>query len=111
MINNVILIGRLVRTPELRETENKNKVTNITVAVPRSFKNPNGEYESDFIDCTLWAGLAETATTFCKKGDLNALKGRLQTSTIEKENIPKMNVINFIVEKLSFLSSKEKTTE
>jgi len=44
MINNVILIGRLVRTPELRETENKNKVTNITVAVPRSNKNPNGEY-------------------------------------------------------------------
>ena len=108
MLNNVILIGRLVKKPELRETENKNKVTNITIAVSRSFKNTNGEYETDFIDCTLWAGIAETAVTFCNKGDLIALKGRLQTNTIEKENIPKITVIQFVVEKLSFLSSKDR---
>lgn len=107
-MNNTILIGRIVRTPELRETENKNKVTNITVAVTRSFKNSNGEYETDFIECTLWAGIAETAVEFCKQGDLIALKGRLQTQTIEKENIPKMTVIQFVVEKLTFLSKKEK---
>ena len=75
-MNNTILIGRLVKNPELRETENKNKVTNITIAVPRSFKNQEGQYETDFIDCILWAGIAETAVEFCKKGDLIALKGR-----------------------------------
>ena len=107
-MNNTILIGRLVKTPELRETENKNKVTNITIAVPRSFKNPDGKYETDFIDCILWAGIAETAVEFCKKGDLIALKGRLQTSTLEKEDMPKMNLLQFVVEKLTFLTSKEK---
>jgi len=107
-LNNTILIGRLVKTPELRETENKNKVTNITIAVPRSFKNPDGKYETDFIDCILWAGIAETAVEFCKKGDLIALKGRLQTSTLEKEDMPKMNLLQFVVEKLTFLTSKEK---
>lgn len=107
-MNNTILIGRLVKNPELRETENKNKVTNITIAVPRSFKNQDGQYETDFIDCILWAGIAETAVEFCKKGDLIALKGRLQTNILEKENIPKMTVLQFVVEKLTFLSSKEK---
>lgn len=107
-MNNTILIGRLVKSPELRETENKNKVTNITIAVPRSFKNQDGQYETDFIDCILWAGIAETAVEFCKKGDLIALKGRLQSSILEKENIPKMTVLQFVVEKLTFLSSKEK---
>ena len=107
-MNNTILIGRLVKSPELRETENKNKVTNITIAVPRSFKNQDGQYETDFIDCILWAGIAETAVEFCKKGDLIALKGRLQSNTLEKENIPKMTILQFVVEKLTFLSSKEK---
>ena len=106
-MNNVILIGRIVRTPELRETENKNKVTNMTLAITRQFKNSNGEYESDFIDCTLWQGLAETATQYCKQGDLVAVKGRLQSSTVEKENVPKMTIIQLIVEKLLFLCKKK----
>ena len=107
-MNNTILIGRLVKTPELRETENKSKVTNITIAVPRAFKNSDGKYDTDFIECILWAGIAETAVEFCKKGDLIALKGRLQTSMLEKENMPKITVLQFVVEKLTFLTAKEK---
>lgn len=53
MLNQMIIVGRLVRSPELRETENGKKVTNITLAVPRSYKNTKGEYETDFIDCVL----------------------------------------------------------
>ena len=53
MLNQVVLVGRLVRDPELRETEEGKKVTNITIAVPRSYKNIDGEYDTDFIDCTL----------------------------------------------------------
>lgn len=48
MLNQTVLVGRLVSDPELRETENGNKVTNVTLAVPRSFKNVNGEYDTDF---------------------------------------------------------------
>ncbi|MDD4376433.1 MAG: single-stranded DNA-binding protein, partial [Clostridia bacterium] len=65
-----VVVGRIVKDPELKETESGRKVTNITLAVPRSFKNINGEYETDFIPCVLWKGVAETTTAYCKKGDL-----------------------------------------
>lgn len=48
MLNQIVIVGRLVRDPELRQTEGGKKVTNITLAVPRSYKNSNGEYETDF---------------------------------------------------------------
>ncbi|HOZ54357.1 MAG TPA: single-stranded DNA-binding protein, partial [Bacilli bacterium] len=70
MLNQIVIVGRLVRDPELRTTENGKNVTNITLAIPRSYKNSNGEYETDFVDCVLWTGIAETTTEYCKKGDL-----------------------------------------
>ena len=48
MLNQVVLVGRLVKDPELVETENNKKISRITIAIPRSFKNMNGEYETDF---------------------------------------------------------------
>lgn len=60
MLNQTVIVGRLVNTPELRETESGRKVSNVIIAVPRSFKNVNGEYETDFISCVLWKGVAET---------------------------------------------------
>ena len=48
MLNKTILVGRLVRDPELIETENGRKVTHVTLAVPRNFKNSSGEYDTDF---------------------------------------------------------------
>lgn len=48
MLNQAVLVGRLVKDPELHETESGNKVTSITLAVPRNFKNVNGEYDTDF---------------------------------------------------------------
>ena len=59
MLNQVVFIGRLVRDPELRESEGGKKYTNITLAVTRSYKNPDGDYGVDFIDCRLWTGVAE----------------------------------------------------
>ena len=53
MLNQSILVGRIVREPEVRETEAGVKVSNITLAVPRSYKNVNGEYDTDFISCVL----------------------------------------------------------
>ena len=59
MLNQVILVGRLVKTPELFVAETGNKGSIITLAVGRAFKNINGEYDTDFLDCTLWTGIAE----------------------------------------------------
>ncbi len=105
MLNQVVLVGRLVRDPELRETENGKKVTTITLAVPRSYKNVNGEYDTDFIDCTLWIGVAESTSEYCKKGDLLGIKGRLQSNVYEKDD-KKVYVTDVIAEKVTFLTSK-----
>lgn len=102
MNNMSMLIGRLVSELQLNETENGRKVCNITLAVPRSFKNVNGEYETDFIPVVLWAGIAETTSEYCKKGDLVGVKGRLQAE--DKK-------IVVIAEKVTFLSSKPNKEE
>ena len=70
MLNNTVIVGRLVKDPELRETDNGKKVTSVILAVPRTFKNVNGEYDTDFIPCVLWKGIAENTAEYCKKGDL-----------------------------------------
>lgn len=111
MMNQTCIIGRLVRDPELKELEDGKKVSNITVAVQRSYKNENGEYEADFIDCTLWNGIADRTTEYCKKGDLVGVKGRLQTNTYENENGEKKKITEVIAEKLTFLSSNKEILE
>lgn len=67
MLNQTVIVGRLVREPELRETENGTKVTNITLAVPRSYKNVDGEYETDFISCVLWKVLQKMLLNMLKR--------------------------------------------
>ena len=106
MLNQIVIVGRLVQDPEIKELENGKKVTNITLAVPRSYKNSEGIYETDFIPCIVWNRLAENTEEFCKKGDIVGVKGRLQTDTYEKDgkNITKLNVV---AEKVTFLSSKK----
>ena len=112
MLNQLVVIGRLVRDPELRKTENGKNVTNITLAVPRSYKNPNGEYDTDFIDCVLWSTVAESTTEYCKKGDLLGVKGRIQTRRIETEDEKTKQVTEVVAEKVTFLSSiKHKETD
>lgn len=107
MLNQIVIVGRLVKDPELKQTESGKNVTNITLAVPRSYKNPNGEYETDYIDCILWTGIAENTTTYCKKGDLLGVKGRVQTRVYEKEEAKKY-ITEVVAEKVTFLTSKQK---
>jgi single-strand DNA-binding protein len=104
----MVIVGRLVRNPELRETEKGKKVTNITLAVPRSYKNTKGEYETDFIDCVLWTGIAESTTEYCKKGDIIGVKGRIQSRNIEISDEKRKYITEVVAEKVTFLSSKNK---
>ena len=107
MLNQTVIVGRIVKDPELKETDSDKKVTNITLAVPRSFKNMNGEYETDYIPCVLWKGVAESTTQYCKKGDLVGIKGRIQSRSYETEE-EKRYVVELIAEKVTFLTSKNK---
>ena len=111
MMNQTCIIGRLVREPEVKELEDGKKVSNITLAVPRSYKNENGEYETDFIDCTLWGGVADRTAEYCRKGDLVGVKGRLQTNNYENEKGEKRKNTEVIAEKLTFLSSNREILE
>ena len=106
MLNQTVLVGRLVKDPELSETENGKKVSKITLAVPRSYKNINGEYDTDFIECVLWSGIAESTVEYCQKGDLIGVKGRIQTNCVEKEDGRKYYT-DVIAEKVTFLSTKK----
>lgn len=110
VLNHTVIVGRLVHDPELRMTENGRKVTNITLAVPRSFKNHEGEYDTDFINCTLWQGIAKNTVQYVQKGDLLGVKGRLQTRNIELDSETKRNSVEVVAEKVTFLSG-HKTKE
>lgn len=96
MLNQVVLIGRLVSDPKINETENK-RITTTTLAVTRSYKNMNGEYDTDFIPCILWNAIATNFCEYCRKGDLVAIKGRVKK--------PKDEELSIIAEKVMFLSS------
>jgi len=114
MLNQTVLVGRLIEEPTLRKIENGNSVTNITLAVPRNYKNQNGEYETDFLNCVLWQGIAERTCEYCKKGDLMAIKGRIESKMIETKKGDKVSTMELVAEKVTFLSSKiskEKDTE
>ena len=105
MVNQIILVGRLVKTPELELTDSGKKISTITLAVPRTYKNLNGEYDTDFIDCTLWTGVAENTSEYCKTGDILGVRGRIQSRIVEKDDGTKYKKMEIIAEKVSFLTS------
>ncbi|MED3623899.1 single-stranded DNA-binding protein [Neobacillus thermocopriae] len=105
MINQVTLVGRLTRNPELRATSEGTAVTQITLAVNRNFRNHNGDIEADFVPCTLWRKAAENTCQYCRKGSVVGITGRLQTRSYEKEG-KRVYVTEVIAESVRFLSSK-----
>ncbi|MCA1032060.1 single-stranded DNA-binding protein [Bacillus timonensis] len=87
MINQVIIVGRLTRDPDIRYTKDGQAVANVTLAVNRNFKNSAGEIETDFVNCTLWRKTAENTANYCKKGSIIGVSGRIQTRQyVNKEN-------------------------
>ena len=105
MLNQIILVGRLVRDIQVNESETGKKVATLSLAVPRSFKNHEGLYDTDFFNCTLWDGAAINTSTYCKKGDIVGIKGRVQSKLVEESDIKRSDV-EIIAEKVTFLSSK-----
>lgn len=97
MLNQVILVGRLSHDLEIKEIEENKKGLDIVLAVPRSFKNSEGIYETDFINCKVYDNMASNVLDYCKKGDLIGIKGRLQVVD---------NNMVIIAERVTFLSSK-----
>ncbi|MCF8001350.1 MAG: single-stranded DNA-binding protein [Halanaerobiales bacterium] len=86
MINNVVLTGRLVRKPELKESEEGVDYCTFTLAVQRNYRRKDGEIETDFIDVVNWGPGAKRCSKYLKKGKLAGVEGMISTYTIEKED-------------------------
>lgn len=110
MLNQVVLVGRLVQEPEIKVVGEEKNVANIDIAVPRNYKNADGEYETDFIKCVLWNGIASSTSEYCHKGDVVGVKGRLQSHTYEDKDGNKKYSLEVIAERVSFLSSSKPTS-
>ena len=108
MHNLVYLIGRLCEDPVTKEYEDGKSMLTINLAVQRGFKNENGIYETDFIRCILWNGIAAHTSEYCKKGDLVGVKGRIQNRSYDDSG-EKKYITEVIVDKVSFLASKKDT--
>lgn len=104
-MNKVILLGRLVREPELKTTPNGMSVCRISVAVQRKFKNADGGYDTDFINCTAFKNTAEFISTHFKKGQQIVVCGSLQVSSYEK-NGEKRYLTDVVVNEAEFAGSK-----
>ena len=103
MLNRVVLIGRLVRDPELRYTPSGAAVANFTIAVDRQFTTKQGTKETDFIDIVTWQKLAETVANNLGKGRLVAIEGRLQVRSYETQEGQKRKVAEVVADNVRFL--------
>lgn len=113
MINTLTVVGRLVSDPKIIETKYMKKAV-VTISVPRDFKNLNGIYEADVIDCVIWPGDAQQVCELCKKGDLIGVRGKIQSSvTIDDgttyQETRKRELI-IVARKVTFLASRKENS-
>ncbi len=109
MLNNIVLVGRLTKDPEINKCKDSDKKrTVITLAVSRNYKNVDGNYDTDFIRCVLWNAIASNTCEYCHSGDIVGIKGRLETRSYEDDNKEIKYITEVIAEKITFLSSEKK---
>lgn len=107
MINQVTLVGRLTREPELRRTAEGTPVTNVTLAVNRHYRNQQGEIDADFVQCTFWKRTAENTTRYCRKGSLIGITGRIQTRFYDNQVGKRVYVTEVLAETVKFLDQRK----
>lgn len=107
MINNVTLIGRLTRDAELRYTPSNIATAQFNIACNRNFKNANGEYDADFINCVMWREQAERFCNWTKKGMLVGITGRIQTRNYENQQGQRVYVTEIVANDFQLLESRK----
>lgn len=107
-MNTVQLIGRLTKDVELKFTTQAGKaVGSFTLAVNRNFKNAQGEYEADFIQCVVWDKKAENLANFTHKGSQIGVEGRIQTRNYENQQGQRVYVTEIVVGQFHLLDPRE----
>ena len=105
-MNNIVLMGRLTKDPELRSTSNGNSVCSFTLAVDRNFAADGKERESDFIPVVAWRGTADFVSKYFQKGSMMAVQGALQTRKYEDKDGNKRTAFEVIASQISFCGGK-----
>jgi single-strand DNA-binding protein len=109
-MNNTQQIGRLTKDLELKKTEAGKSYVHFSIAVNRKFKNAKGDYEADFIPCTLWGAQAETLAKYASKGNRIAIDGELRTRTYQDASGARRFSMEILVNNFEFLESKASQT-
>lgn len=102
--NQVILMGNLTRDPELRTTPNGNSVCSFSLALNRSYRNADGEWQeaTDFVDIVAWGPLGERVAQYLSKGRAALVNGRLQSRSWEQDG-QKRSKVEVVANDVTFL--------
>lgn len=106
MLNHITIMGRLTRDPELRRTGSGTAVTSFTVAADRDFPGPDGQKETDFIDCVAWRQTAEFVSKYFTKGRMAVVSGRLQLRGWTDKDGNKRKTAEVVADNVYFGDSK-----
>lgn len=106
MINRVILVGRLTKDPEYRQTQSGVSTATFTLAVNRTFKNKNGEREADFINVVVFRQQADNVNNYLSKGQLAGVDGRIQSRSYENQEGRRIFVTEIVADSVQFLEPK-----
>ena len=106
MLNNAVIMGRLVADPELRTTGSGISVSSFTVAVDRRFNRQGEDRQADFIDIIAWRQTAEFVCKYFRKGSMIAVQGYIQTRMYEDKNGNKRKAVELVADNVSFCGSK-----
>lgn len=107
MLNHIVLMGRLTRDPELRQTQSGTAVTAFSLAVERDFKDKtSGDKATDFIDVAAWRSTAEFVSKYFAKGRVAVVEGRLQIRDWEDSSGNKRRSAEVVAERVYFGDSK-----
>ena len=107
MINNVTLVGRLTKDPELKFIGDNVPVCNFTIAVERPYRDKDGEKQADFIQCQTWKGSAEFMAKYLSKGNLIGVTGSIATRSYDKENGDRVYITEINCNTVQGLESKK----
>lgn len=105
-MNKSILVGRLTKDVELKTTQSGVSVCSFTIAVNRKFKNSEGNYDADFINCVAWRGQAEFLSKYFEKGSVVGIVGTIQTRSYDSDG-HKVWVTEVVADEVSFVGGKK----
>ena len=105
-MNRAVLIGRLTKDPEIRETQSNIKVASFTLAVDRRYLDSAGNRQADFIPCVAWRGTAEFVEKYLTKGTKVAVEGSIQVRNFEDQNKTRRYITEVICDHVEFCESK-----